>query len=582
MHSLINTLGQSFTKAIHLAFPELDREIIAEITVSTQENFGHYQCNSALKLSKTVGLPPRIVAENIISTFKGLPIGEETHCEVAGPGFINIRLNPSFLAALLDKRLTDPRLGIAINHQNEKIVIDFSSPNTAKEMHVGHLRSTIIGDCLARLFEFLGYDVLRLNHIGDWGTAFGMLITYMQETAKPVLTHDSTVTATELVEFYKASKQQFDHDPEFKKRAQLAVVKLQNEDPDLIRAWHSICNISNKANQEIYDLLDVKITNRGESFYNPFLKTLIEDLEKKGFIEISDGAKCIFLEGFKNRQGEYLPFMLQKSDGGFNYATTDLAALKHRIDIEKANRLIYVTDAGQIVHFQMLFKAAEKIGYLDPQQVRCDHVPFGLVLGPDGKKFKTRSGDTERLIDLLDAAIEKARVILQERDNTLTGKELEETAKILGINAIKYADLSCHRTSDYVFSYERMLQFEGNTATFLMYSYVRTLSIQRKVGISIDEIKKSTAIHLEHSTEIQLALHLNRFNETLQVVAQDLLPHHLTDYLYQLANYFNAFFRDCRVEGSELQNSRLLLCDLTAKTLQKGFDLLGLKLLTRM
>lgn len=582
MPTLIQQLIKNFTDAIHMAFPTLEKNIRAEITPSTQDTFGHYQCNSALKLAKLLGQPPREIAEKIVASIENLPIRQDIQCEIAGPGFINIRFNPDFLGARLKTMLVGDRLGVSIPSIREKIIIDFSSPNVAKEMHVGHLRTTIIGDCLARLFEFLGFDVLRLNHIGDWGTAFGMLIAHMLDTAMLVLKGEQPAYLSELVKWYRESKKRFDEDPQFKKRAQLAVVSLQSGDPEFLHAWKVICDISEKAYQEIYDLLDIKIINRGESFYNPLLKPLIDDLVQKNLIEISEGAKCMMLAGFKNRQGENLPFILQKSDGGYNYAATDLAAIRHRIEVEKGHRLIYVIDAGQSLHLQMLFKAAEIAGYLDTQKIRCDHVAFGLVLGPDGKKFKTRSGETERLIDLLRTAIDKARTILQERDSALSKEVLEEKAHILGINAIKYADLSCHRTSDYVFSYDRMLQFEGNTATFLLYSYVRTLSIQRKVGLSIDELISVTEISLEHSAEIQLALHLNRFGELLELMSRDLLPHHLTDYLYQLALYFNVFFRDCRVEGDVKQNSRLLLCALTSRVLAQGLTLLGLKTMERM
>ncbi len=582
MHTLIQLLRQNFTTALQHAFPTLEESVNAEITLSTQDAFGHYQCNSALKLAKLLGQPPRTIAEKIIAAIENLPIHQDIECELAGPGFINIRFNPIFLGVRLKMMLVDKKLGAPISTKKEKVIIDFSSPNVAKEMHVGHLRTTIIGDCLARLFEFLDFEVLRLNHMGDWGTAFGMLITHMLDTAEPVLKGEKSADLSELVKWYRESKKRFDEDLKFKKRAQLAVVSLQSGEPEFLHAWQIICAISEKAYQEIYDLLDIKITNRGESFYNPFLKPLIDDLQQKNLLEISDGAKCIFLPEFKNRQGELLPFILQKSDGGYNYATTDLAAIRHRIEVEKGDRLIYVIDAGQSLHISMLFKVAEKSGYLDPQKVRCDHVAFGLVLGPDGKKFKTRSGETERLIDLLTTAIDKAKTILQERDPNLSKEVLTEKAKILGINAIKYADLSCHRTGDYVFSYDRMLQFEGNTATFLLYSYVRTLSIQRKVDLAIDQLIPITEISLEHPAEIQLALHLNRFGELLELMTKDLLPHHLTDYLYQLALYFNVFFRDCRVEGDVQQNSRLLLCGLTTRVLKQGLTLLGLKTLDRM
>jgi len=449
-------------------------------------------------------------------------------------------------------------------------------------MHVGHLRSTIIGDCLARLFEFLGHDVLRLNHIGDWGTAFGMLIAYMKEQAPDVLTGKKDTDLTHLVGWYKASKQLFDMDPAFKKKSQLEVVALQGGDPESLKAWHIICDISSRAYQQIYDLLDVKLIERGESFYNPMLADTVADLEKKGLITISDGAKCVFVEGFQNREGNLLPLMVQKSDGGYNYDTTDMATIYHRIHDEKGDRLIYVTDSGQSVHFQMIFKVAEMAGYLDPKKVKVDHVPFGLVLGPDGKKFKTRSGDTEKLIDLLTTAIDHADKILQERSPELSEKERHHLAHALGIGAIKYADLSCNRTGDYVFSYDRMLRFEGNTAAYLMYSYVRVAGIKRKVNVNVETILKSESIRLEHPSEISLGVHLSQFGEALENVSRDLLPNRLTDYLYALAEKFNAFFRDCRVEGSPEQNSRLLLCEAVARTMKQGLDILGVQTVDRM
>jgi arginyl-tRNA synthetase len=415
--------------------------------------------------------------------------------------------------------LHDPRLGIEKAAQPQKVVIDFSSPNVAKEMHVGHLRSTIIGDCLARLFEFLGDDVLRLNHIGDWGTAFGMLIAYMKEQVPEVLTGKKETDLTHLVFWYKAAKQLFDCDPDFKRAAHREVVALQRGEPQAMAAWRIICLISERAYQEIYDVLDVKLIQRGESFYNPMLGPLVQDLEKKGLITISEGAKCIFLEGFYNREGEPLPLMVQKSDGGYNYATTDMAALRQRIEVEKADRIIYVTDAGQQVHFQMIFKAAEKAGYLDPGKVRVDHVGFGLVLGPDGKKFRTRSGDTERLIDLLTAAQEHARAILIERDPGMSVEEMNRISHVLGIGAVKYADLSSNRTKDYLFSYERMLKFEGNTAVFLEYSYVRAEAIKRKIGIAIEDVLHERIV-LVHPSEVALGLHLLQFAEALVMIKE--------------------------------------------------------------
>jgi arginyl-tRNA synthetase len=584
MKSLVSLLYSKFQQATEKAFPELLSQGVAiptEVTPSTQNKFGHYQCNTAMKLTKWLKQPPRKIAEQIVAA---LDRQDEmiAQLEIAGPGFINVTLHPVFLSQEVDILLRSPHLGIDMPDHPQRIIIDFSSPNVAKEMHVGHLRSTIIGDCLARLFEFLGHDVVRHNHLGDWGTAFGMLIAYMKEEVPQVLTGKQKTDLTHLVTWYKASKKRFDEDLNFKKRAQLEVVALQQGQPQARQAWEIICDISRKAYQEIYDLLDVRLIERGESFYNPYLADIVSDLEHKDLVQISDGAKCIFLEGFQNREGEPLPLMVQKSDGGYNYDTTDMATIYHRIHIERGDRLIYVTDAGQSTHFQMIFKAAEKAGYLDPHKVRVDHVPFGLVLGPDGKKFRTRSGETERLIDLLQAAIDHADKILQERNPEMEKEERQRLAQALGLGAIKYADLSNHRMSDYTFSYDRMLRFEGNTAAFLMYAYVRIAGIKRKVNIDPYSLLGSTHIRLEHPSEVDLGLHLLRFHESLELVANDLLPNRLTDYLYTLAEKFNAFFRDCRVEGSPQQNERLLLCEATAKVLKQGLNILGVSTVDRM
>jgi arginyl-tRNA synthetase len=579
-------LCQKFFHAIRTAYPNaavtLDQ---IEITLSTQEKFGHYQCNSAMKLVSQLKANPRAIAEQIVNHIDlafDANIAMISSCEIAGPGFINITLTNNYLSQRVNHMLQSPDLGIAKAHPPQKIIIDFSSPNIAKEMHVGHLRSTIIGDCLSRLFEFLGHNVLRLNHIGDWGTSFGMLIAHMKDVAADILTANAPTDLSHLVAWYRAAKQRFDGDEDFKKRAQMEVVALQGGNLQSLRAWEIICEISREAYAEIYDLLDVEIIARGESFYNPFLAEVVAELETMGITTISNGATCIFMEDFTNREGELLPLIIRKSDGGYNYDTTDLAAIRHRILIEKADRIIYETDSGQGMHFQMIFKAAELAGYLNPQLVTVDHVGHGLVLGADGKKFKTRSGDTERLIELLLTGIARAQEILAEKDADLTPAELVSTAKILGINAIKYADLSCNRVSDYTFSYERMLRFEGNTAAFLMYSYVRVNGIKRKVALDILDLMATTQIALMQPAEIALGLHLDQFPEVLLQVARDLFPHRLTEYLYGLAERFNAFFRDCRVDGDPNQNSRLLLCEVVAKVLHCGLTILGMRVVTKM
>lgn len=587
MKNILAYLIDEFHQATIKAFPSLQtEEISTEITQSTQTHFGDYQFNSAMKLAKSLKMNPRQVAETIIKNLNqsaaGLSHPLIASTEIAGPGFVNIRINQAALKEIVNHMLKSPHLGIEAPAKPQRIIIDFSSPNTAKEMHVGHLRSTIIGDALSRLFEFLGQDVLRLNHIGDWGTAFGMLIAHIKEVEPALLSGDQTATLSDLVGWYRESKQRFDNDAEFKKRAQQEVVMLQSGDAAAHKAWVIICDISRQAYQEIYDILDVKIEERGESYYNPLLPSVVAELEKKGLVSISDGAKCIFLEGFQNREGNSLPLMIQKSDGGYNYDTTDMAAIRQRIFEEKADRLIYVTDAGQATHFQMIFKAAQKAGWLDQKTIKAEHVPFGLVLGSDGKKFRTRSGETEKLIDLLYTAVDKAKQIMDERNPEMSEKEKSHIAHALGIGAVKYADLSCNRVGDYTFSYERMLKFEGNTAAFLLYAYVRIEGIKRKVNVDILNIIEKENIQLEHPSEISLGLHLAQFSEVLNQVAQDLLPNRLAEYLYNLAEKFNAFFRDCRVEGTAEQNSRLLLCELTARILRQGLSILGLHTVEKM
>lgn len=574
-------LSELFNEALKKAFsplPEAALGIPLEIARSTQEKFGHYQFNSAMRLAKPLGLAPRAIAEAIVKHIEKKNIIESL--EIAGPGFINITLSPEYLSTLVDSiseayLLVQPKL-------NQKIIVDFSGPNIAKELHVGHLRSTIIGDSLARLFEFQGYEVLRLNHIGDWGTQFGMLIAYIKECEPKAFQDPTGYTLEDLMGWYKASKAKFDADPEFKIRAQQEVGLLQGGDEATLKAWKAIVDISKSSYQEIYRLLDVLIEDRGESFYNPHLKPLVEELKMKGIAVESEGAFCIFLDGFTNREGEPLPLIIQKKDGSFNYATTDLAAIRHRILEEKADRIIYVTDAGQSSHFKMIVQAAIKAGWLDPAKVRVDHVPFGLVLGPDGKKFKTRSGDTEKLIDLIKNAVSKAHSIIEERQPEMGEEDKKALAESLGIACIKYADLSCHRTGDYTFSYDRMLRFEGNTASYLLYSFVRMQGIKRKIGSKADALINESHAHLQHPSEIALGLHLAAFFETLSQVAEDLLPNQLTEYLFELAEKFNAFFRDCRVEGSDEEGSRLILVKASERILQKGLHILGINTVDKM
>ncbi len=561
--NLIQKISQLLLTALKKAYPDELQEI--EITPATNEKFGHYQCNSAMKLTKTIKKNPREIGQAIIDALDK-EIFEKV--ELAGPGFINLTLSKEFLSKEAGLASQDERLGVP-KRPPQRIVVEFSSPNIAKEMHVGHLRSTIIGDSIARLFEFLGDDVLRINHIGDWGTAFGMLIAFMQEEVPDVLTGKRGTDLPSLMQWYRASKKRFDDDDAFKERARAAVVLLQGGDKEHLKAWEMICEISRKAYQEVYDILDIKIEEKGESFYNPMLPAIVKELEEKGLIKVSEGAKCVFHEGHE------IPLMVQKSDGGYNYDTTDMAAVKYRVEKEKATRIIYVVDAGQSLHFELIRKTAEKAGILDPKKTRFDHVAFGVVLGADGKKFKTRSGETERLIDLLNTGVKEAKILLLAREHE---GAVDELAKILGIDAIKYADLSGNRVQDYVFSYDRMLRFEGNTATFILYSFVRIAGIKRNAT----KFDANAKIVLNHPAEVDLGLHLLRFPEMIESFANDLYPHYLTDYLYNLALKFNIFFRDCHVVGTPEEAGRLALCEYASKIMATGLHILGLKTVDKM
>lgn len=577
MKTLGGQLEIAVQKALKKAFPKASEEQLIPEVFQAQQKFGDYQCNNALKLGKALGKSPREVAEILQKSLSDQKWIEKI--EIAGPGFLNIILSNDVLSENIHSLVNDSNLGVSKVSDHRKVIVEFSSPNIAKELHVGHLRSTIIGDSIARLFEFLGYDVLRLNHVGDWGTQFGMLIAYLKEHEPSFITEKEETDISELMRWYRNSKKLFDADAAFKKRAQKEVVHLQGGSKQSLEVWNKICDVSRKAFREVYDLLNVDLEERGESFYNSFLPEIVSDLEKKDLVTLSDGAKCVFMEGFTARDGSPLPMIIQKSDGGYNYDTTDMAAMRHRVEVEKAERIIIVTDSGQTLHFQMIEKASLKAGYLDPKKVIFNHVPFGVVLGTDGKKFKTRSGETVKLIDLLYEAINQAKSIFKERLPEAKNQEIEEMGKALGINAIKYADLSSHRVKDYIFSYDRMLRFEGNTAAFLLYSFVRIQGIKRKLS---EEADLDIRVKLTHSSERALALKLCQFGETLNWMARDLLPNRLCEYLYELAETFNAFFRDCQVVGSSKQPSRIVLIEATQKVLEKGLELLGLKTLARM
>ena len=584
MKSLLLTLQTAVNEALVAAFGNELADSDPMVAATNNPKFGDYQANVALSLSKKLKQNPRAIAQKIIEHLQVADISQTP--QIAGPGFINFTIKPAYLATLLGEMSQSDRLGIEKVQPPQKVIVDFSSPNIAKEMHVGHLRSTIIGDSIARILEFRGYDVLRLNHVGDWGTQFGMLIAYLREAYPNALTTADALDLGDLVTLYKKAKARFDEDVEFKKIARNEVVKLQEGVVDSRHAWELLCDQSRREFQVIYDLLDIELTERGESFYNPFLEDIVKELDERGLLEEDAGAKCVFLEGFTNKDGDPLPLIVQKSDGGFNYATTDLAALKYRINEDKAERIIYVTDAGQANHFAAVFQVAKKAGIL-PENVDVVHVPFGLVLGEDGKRLKTRSGETVKLKDLLDEAVQLARkdlkTRLEEESRTESEEFISNVAQVVGISSVKYADLSFKRTTDYVFSYDKMLSLKGNTAPYLLYAYVRPQGISRKGNVDFDCLG-SDKIVLEEESELILAKHLLQLSDVIQEVERDLLPNRLCQYLFELSQKYNQFYDRCPIlQAKEPQRtSRLILSDLTAKTLKLGLSLLGIPVLERM
>ncbi|XP_061371245.1 arginine--tRNA ligase, cytoplasmic-like [Gastrolobium bilobum] len=541
--------------------------------------FADYQCNNAMSLwakvkGKQTGFrgPPSI-GKAIIDN---LPASEMIEsCSTAGPGFVNVVLSKKYIAQRVQKMLSDgidalsPRLPI------KRVLIDFSSPNIAKEMHVGHLRSTIIGDTLCRMLEFCRVEcVIRRNHIGDWGTQFGMLISYLFENF-PNADDVNEAAIGDLQAFYKASKVKFDSDPEFKLRAQQAVVKLQGGELSYRKAWQQICDVSRTEFDKVYQRLGVRLEERGESFYNPYIPMVLEKLDKLGLIEENDGARVIFVEGVN------IPLIAVKSDGGYNYCTTDLAALWYRLNEEKLEWIVYVTDVGQFQHFDMLWRAYRRAGWLpkdENEYPKCTHIGFGLVLGDDGKRFRSRSSEVVRLVDLLDEAKRRCKVALLERAKDWSEEEIEKTAETIGYGAVKYADLKINRLTNYTFNFDQMLNDKGNTAVYLQYAHARICSIIRKSGKDIEEVKRNGNIVLVHEDERALGLHLVQFPEAFEEACVNLLPNVLCEYLYNLAEIFTKkFYTNCQVVGSAEEASRLLLCEATAIVMRKCFYLLGIE-----
>jgi len=585
MNSTIAYLTTQLDRAIVAALGEDYAGTDPLLGLSSNPKFGDYQANMAMGLSKKLGQQPRQIAQSIVDHLDVAAVCEVP--QIAGPGFINFTVKPSYLATQLQAMQLDSRLGVPVADKPQRVIVDFSSPNIAKEMHVGHLRSTILGDCIARVLEFRGHDVLRLNHVGDWGTQFGMLILYLREAYPEALTTADALDLGDLVVLYKKAKQRFDEDAEFQAAARKEVVKLQAKDPDTIKAWNLLCDQSRREFQVIYDRLNVQLNERGESFYNPYLATVVDDLRATGLLVESDGAQCVFLEGYTNRDGDPLPLIVQKTDGGYNYATTDLAAVRYRIGTDRADRIIYITDTGQSDHFAQVFQVAKLANWI-PENVEIIHVPFGLVLGEDGKKIKTRSGEAIKLKDLLDEAIErfsndlKLRLAADERQET--DEFIANSAEVVGLSAVKYADLSQNRTSNYVFSFDKMLALQGNTAPYMMYAYVRVQGISRKGGIDFNNLGDRAQIMLNEELELTLAKHLLQLGTVINEVERDLLPNRLCQYLFELSQKFNQFYDKHSVLQVEepLRTSRLVLCDLTAKTLKLGLDLLGIPVIERM
>lgn len=586
MRHVIHDIKSRLKDATIKAFgPELE-SVDPAVDNASNPAFGDFQSNVALTLAKQLKKQPRQVAEEIVGK-----LDVDGICEpptVAGPGFINIKLRPQFLETQINKLKNDQRLGVGLPDKPKIVVVDMSSPNIAKEMHVGHLRSTIIGDSLARTFDFLGHKVLKLNHVGDWGTQFGMLICELKEKYPAALTQPDALDLGDLVAFYKQAKKHFDEDPEFQERARQEVVKLQSGDAESVQAWQLLCDQSRKSFQDIYNLLDVRnLVERGESFYNNMLADTVRALEAKGLAVESDGAKCVFLEGYFSEEGKPLPLIVQKKDGGYNYATTDLASMRFRVENDKADELIYVVDAGQSLHFEMVTKVARLAGFVPPHVI-VEHVPFGVVQGEDGKKLKTRSGETVRLQDLLDEAMTHAREDLEARLKERGKEEPEEfkqrLAEAIGIGAVKYADLSLNRMTNYVFSFKKMLSLQGNTAPYMMYAYVRVQGISREGGIDFDKLADAS-VALTEPSEIELSKQLLRLDDVLQAVVDEFLPNRICEYLFELSQKFNQFYEACPVlNASEPQQrtSRLILCDLTARTLRLGLTLLGIPIVERM
>ena len=570
-------LSDKIQQALISAGAPLDCDAIVKQSAKAQ--FGDYQANGVTAAAKKMGMPPRQLAEKVIELLDLDGIADKT--EIAGPGFINIFLSPAWLTAQLETALADDKLGLT-PVKPMTIAIDYSAPNVAKQMHVGHLRSTIIGDAAARTQEYLGHKVIRCNHVGDWGTQFGMLIAYLEKMQNE---DAGDMALADLEAFYREAKKHYDEDEVFAERARGYVVKLQGGDDYCRTMWRKLVDITMQQNQETYNRLNVTLTEddvMGESLYNDMLPGIVSDLMNRGIAEESEGAIVVYLDEFKNKEGEPMGVIIRKKDGGYLYTTTDIACAKYRHDVLHADRVLYYIDSRQHQHLMQAWTIVRKAGYI-PESMTLEHHMFGMMLGKDGKPFKTRAGGTIRLSDLLDEAVERAETLIREKNSDMPEDELKQLAEVVGIGAVKYADLSKSRTTDYIFDWDNMLAFEGNTAPYMQYAYTRVASVFKRADIDADSLTQP--IILTDDRERQLAARLLQFEETITAVAREGLPHMMCSYLYDLAGLFSGFYEHCPIlaaESEELRQSRLKLALLTQKTLKAGLDTLGIGTVEKM
>lgn len=558
------------------------------VRAAKDERFGDYQANLAMGLGKTLGKPPREIATAIATALKSGADDLFAEIEVAGPGFINLKLSPAAVQAGLRDMALGERLGVDVCTDPKTVVVDYCGVNLAKEMHIGHLRSTIIGDCVARILAFRGDTVIRQNHTGDWGTQFGMLLEHLIDTAWNA---EGEHAIGDLNDLYKQAKARFDAEPTFADRARARVVALQAGDEIALGLWRKLIEESVRHMDEVCGQLGVLLTHddiRPESFYNGALVPLVDELRAAGLLVEDQGAKVVFCEGFSNKEGEPLPLIVQKSDGGFGYAATDLAAGKFRVQSLGARRVVYVVDARQADHFTQVFWILRKSGIAPAESVSLEHVAFGMILGKDKKPFKTRAGDSVRLADVLEEAQSRAAAIIaakvESRGGALSADEQRAIGRAVGIGALKYADLSSERIKDYVFDWDRMLAFEGNTSPYLQNAYVRIRSIFRKGEADFDAAAM-TPIHIEQTEERRLAMQLLQLPQIIDSVASSLEPHRLCNYLCDLATSYHSFYEHCRVlnaESDAVKSSRLALSALVARTLRLGLTLLGIDVIEQM